>query len=1290
MNRIWNVLFDARVLGLIGVALLAAFLFLGADVMKIGLAWAAVALVACLIVWGIVYVVRKAIAMRKARSLETALDQDAALAAQKAAAHQKDEVAALRARMKSALDTLRGSKLGQLSGGAALYELPWYLVIGNPAAGKSTAIVKSGLKFPFADGGDSVIQGIGGTRNCDWFFTSEGILVDTAGRYSVHEEDRDEWLGFLGLLKKHRPKAPINGIIIVASVADLANQRPEQSIQLAKSLRQRVQESIEKLEVVAPVYLVFAKADLIAGFTEFFEDRDPAERERVWGATFPYSQQAPAAGLAAFDERFDELVDGLKEMSVAHMSMRRGDALPPGVLTFPVEFAALKPVFRAFVNTLFEENPYQYRPVFRGFYFTSSVQTGQSTRRATDRVAGTFGLKRGVSADEVTGLVVAQNGFFLRELFSKVIFGDKHLVRQYASRTKLRLRALSFGLATLALAVTLGAWTWSTVGNRQLLDGVKADLDKVVRLQAERTELGPRLEGLLVLQDRIEQLRRWRDERPWSLSMGLYQGDAIDRRLREEYFAGVRKVMLEPASQAVENYLAEVNSNPARLRPMSPAAADPTKPSPASKPATTSRFVDASPESAADAYNALKTYLMLGDRSVIDASHLNDQLTRFWRGWLDDNRGALPREQLMRNAEQLISFTTANASDAHFPVLQPKLAVVDQTRTNLRELVRGMKGVERVYANVKARAATRYAPITVASLMSEPNRDVVAGSHAVPGTFTRDAWDGYIEKAFKEAATTELQNRDWVLNVADSEDLTLVGSPDQIRKTLTELYKTEYVREWQRFMQGLTVAGFDNFPTAVARMNRLGDPKDSPVATLMQTLFDQTSWDNPTILNERLQKTQKGFVDWVKSSILRMAPSRVEVKVDVAGPNGAIPMGPIGREFAAVQRIMLARDGNPTPMTLYLGHLSKVRTRFNQLANQGDAGPGARVLLAATLDGGASELTDALRHVDEQMLVNMTDSAKASIRPVLVRPLIEALAVLVEPTELEVNRVWEAQVRAPFERALAAKYPFDPHSRIEASEGEIGKVFGPGGTIAKFAVETLGPLVHRRGDIVEPRRWAEVGIRLRTAFVAGLPAWVAPMTGMPGATIAGGGSTASPGAANPSVNSEQSIFQVQPQGSPGISEFTLVIDGQSLRYRNAIPEWVSMVWPNPAGTPGVRINAVTDDGQSIEMLNEPGTSGLQRMLEAAARTKLKDGTTLLTWAKGAHRVNAIFRLVRTPGPVTNDGRATAPGEAPVPAVGGVLRFTGLALPALVAGPEPAVKTAPLAAKATAGGVAARP
>ena len=54
--------------------------------------------------------------------------------------------------MLAAIETIKTSKLGLKSGAAALYELPWYMIIGNPAAGKSSAILHSGLQFPFADG----------------------------------------------------------------------------------------------------------------------------------------------------------------------------------------------------------------------------------------------------------------------------------------------------------------------------------------------------------------------------------------------------------------------------------------------------------------------------------------------------------------------------------------------------------------------------------------------------------------------------------------------------------------------------------------------------------------------------------------------------------------------------------------------------------------------------------------------------------------------------------------------------------------------------------------------------------------------------------------------------------------------------------------------------------------------------------------------------------------------------------------------------------------------------------
>lgn len=1266
MQGLWLFLLDARTLAVLGVAALAASLWLGADALHAGVVWAVGVSAVLALAWLAVWLWRRRQAQRAGQALEQAIEADADRAVRRAArAGLDDEVAALRTRMTDAVKRIKTSKLGETSGAAALYELPWYAIIGNPAAGKSSAIVKSGLTFPFAENTDPIVQGIGGTRHCDWYFTTEGILLDTAGRYAVHEEDHREWLGFLKLLKTHRTKAPLNGVIIAVSIAELLHQKSDFGIDLARKLRQRVQELTERLEVFVPVYVVFTKADLIAGFVDFFEDRDRAERDKVWGATLPYDVQAHADASALFDQHMDILCQGLKDASVARMSLHRGEQLPPGVLTFPLEFAALKPTLRTFLHTLFEDNPYQFRPIFRGFYFTSAVQEGQSTSRASRRVAEQFALQL---QPGTAAAVYSQSGFFLKELFSRVIFADRQLVQQYTSRARLRLRLASFAGGMLLLGLVLAGWTWSYLGNREWVEHVKADLAEAQRVQDKRVDLASRLEALEILQDRLEQVQRMRQDHAWTLGLGLYQGDAIERRLKEEYFHGLQALLLQPSAQGLQAYLAEVNAHAAELVPQgragepAPPAALPTE------PPTTTPYAAASSRDVGEAYNALKAYLMLGERARLEPGHMGDQLTRFWREWLDLNRGALPRDTMVRHAERILSFALAQMGDPAFPQVDLDVALVDQARDNLRRVVKGLPARERVYADIKARAATRYPAVTVAGLLGEGDREVLAGSQMVPGAFTRQAWDGHVKSAIEDAAHHTLQSTDWVLKTSTSDDLTLEGSPEQIQKALTQLYKTDYAQAWQKFMQGVRVQDFEGFDQAVQRMNRLGDPISSPLLTLLRTLHEQTAWDNPSALNDKLAQGQAGIVAWFQSTVLGMvpAPANVNVQVDLAKGLDApmVSMGPIGQRFAGINRLMAPREGGATLAQTYLASLSGVRTRFNQMKNQGDVGPASRQLMLQTLEG-QGELAEALRLVDEQLLTGLGDAPRTALRPLLVRPLMQAFAVLVRPTEAELNRTWAAQVHEPFQRTLATKYPYDRRASLEASPAEVAAVFGTEGAVARFIEQSLGALVLRRGDALSPRTWADMGVRLRPDFVAGLGGWVAPLGGTPGG--AGGtaaGARAGAGAAG--VDGAQTTFQILPLPSPGLTEYTLDIDGQVLRYRQGAASWTPFVWPGP-GTPGVKVSGVTFDGRGVGFFNEPGRFGLEKMINAARRRKLDGQVFELKWPQGDVAVAVQLRIVSNSagGEVTPVSVAGAGGLG-----GGALR--AVPLPALVAGGDDAV------------------
>ncbi|HEY5809810.1 MAG TPA: hypothetical protein VIT67_17690, partial [Povalibacter sp.] len=106
----------------------------------------------------------------RASSAAAKLAKDMSGGADKPQSKGAQDAAQLRARFDEALGALRESKGKSVS----LYELPWYIIIGPPGAGKTTVIANSGLNFPLSKKfGKEALRGVGGTRNCDWWFTDE-------------------------------------------------------------------------------------------------------------------------------------------------------------------------------------------------------------------------------------------------------------------------------------------------------------------------------------------------------------------------------------------------------------------------------------------------------------------------------------------------------------------------------------------------------------------------------------------------------------------------------------------------------------------------------------------------------------------------------------------------------------------------------------------------------------------------------------------------------------------------------------------------------------------------------------------------------------------------------------------------------------------------------------------------------------------------------------------------------------------------------------------------------------
>ena len=339
------------------------------------------------------------------------------------------EVEALRRRFDDALDAMRRARfIGADGSRRGMADLPWYLFIGAPGSGKTTAVLHAGLRFPLGDTpGEATLHRAGGTRNCDWWLTDEAVLLDSAGRYATDdvEADRTAWLGFLDLLKLYRPREPLHGVIVSLSVYDLLHWNDDEISRYAGQVRDRFAEIQTRLGQKLPLYVLVTKADLLAGFSEFFSTLDSEQRAQVWGFTFERSEvPADAARLGQrCDEELELLERRLYALLPAKLQEERDLQRRGALYRFPQQFRGLRPLLRTFLDAAFGGGWTGERPLLRGLYLASGSQQGSAIDRVLATLSRSFNLERKVQPPTIgTG-----KSFFLRRLLREVVFAEAGL-----------------------------------------------------------------------------------------------------------------------------------------------------------------------------------------------------------------------------------------------------------------------------------------------------------------------------------------------------------------------------------------------------------------------------------------------------------------------------------------------------------------------------------------------------------------------------------------------------------------------------------------------------------------------------------------------------------------------------------------------------------------------------------------------------------------------------------------------------------------------------------------------
>ena len=373
--------------------------------------WVAFLVIGILVAVGLIVqlILRFLKRFRQKKFVEHIIAQDDLLA-QKAKNEEYTRINDLRNRWNAAISFLKKSKVGQF--GNPLYQLPWYLIIGETDAGKSSSISNSGLHSVNSEAGP--ILGVTSTHNCDWWFLDNAVVIDSAGKYAVPVDgkiDEIEWQEFLVQVAAYRRKEPINGILVALPAEKLLDGNEENLFTYAGFISDRVNRLVKVLGARVPIYVLITKCDLIAGFHQFVNILSPEELQQAFG----YTSNIESETHSAVVEKMVESVVNSIHLILFNKTIQSDSKKCNNMLVFIQNLKLLENRIKKFISAAFDNTTYHERVILRGIYLSSALQTGNQTSLYKSDIIDTgYDFERSKS-------------MFLKNIFKEIMPHDRGL-----------------------------------------------------------------------------------------------------------------------------------------------------------------------------------------------------------------------------------------------------------------------------------------------------------------------------------------------------------------------------------------------------------------------------------------------------------------------------------------------------------------------------------------------------------------------------------------------------------------------------------------------------------------------------------------------------------------------------------------------------------------------------------------------------------------------------------------------------------------------------------------------
>ena len=558
-------------------------------------------------------------------------------------------------------------------------------------------------------------------------------------------------------------------------------------------------------------------------------------------------------------------------------------------------------------------------------------------------------------------------------------------------------------------------------------------------------------------------------------------------------------------------------------------------------------------------YEALKAYIMLSESQHFDQKALKAFINFQWDNTLSRDVSVEQRKALQTHLDALLA---EGAPTLPYPRDEQLIA---RSRTTLAKTAIG----QRIYERLKrqdigagipdftiADAAGPSAPLVFTRESGEP---LTAG---VPGLFTHD---GY-HKAFATTSmlvTAQLADEEsWVLGIAnDPHRIVNVQLQANVVNDVRRLYLEEYMRTWDAYIADIKLIVPGDLAQTVQTTRILSGP-DSPLPTLLRAIVKEVTLVDPSDPTQGLIDKGKAMVDAPREALNKMFGTKAPPTPDLR--KTLHPESVVDEHYAPLRRLVTsAAQGQPAPIDNVTGLIKELYTLLvaaDAATKSGNVPPPSDVPNKVKAEGG--QLPEPIR----SMVVTLVTSGA-----------VQAFGA----TRGNLSQQLAASVGDFCARAISGRYPFDKNSIKDVTQEDFNRLFAPGGLFDDFFQKSLAPIVDTSTTPWSFRRVGDTKVSDAAETLAQFSrAQVIRDVFFRGGKGAG-------------LRLEFRPLEMDTT----ITQLTLDVDGQLVKYSHGPQVPVPVLWPGPKGSTQVRLNisppsAIGASGQVFE-----GPWALFRMLD---------------------------------------------------------------------------------------------